>query len=247
MIPKIIIIFSIIFFASMISPVFAHSAKVVGDFKIETGWKEEPPVEGISNAIEITVSLADEYDKATYDMIFFNKLDEFGEKATEVDLSGLEDTLESRISLGGEKTFLVLEEDPEHKGVYYASFTPESGIYTLYVYGVIQNFEFETSSQIESVTPNPEHGKKIPDWIRNNAKWYADGTIQESDFISGIEFMIKNSIIQISYNLNSSTEKLSTVPDWIKNNAKWWSEGQISDDDFVKGLQFLVEKGIIQI
>lgn len=231
----------------MISPAFAHSAKVVGDFKIEAGWKDEPPMDGITNAIELTISLADEYDKATYDMIFFNKLDEFGEKATEMDLSGLEDALESRISLGGEKTFLVLEEDPEHKGVYHAPFTPKSGIYILYVYGVITNLEFETSFQIESVTSNPEPREKIPDWIRNNAKWYADGTIQESDFISGIEFMIKNNIIQIPNNLSSSTEKLSVVPDWIKNNAKWWSEGQISDDDFVKGLQFLVEQGIIQI
>lgn len=88
----------------------------------------------------------------------------------------------------------------------------------------------------------------IPGWIKNNAKWFADGSIGQTDFTKGIEYMIQNGIMQIP-NLppNASGVSETKVPDWIKNNAKWWSEGQITDDDFVKGIQYLVEKGIIKV
>ena len=86
----------------------------------------------------------------------------------------------------------------------------------------------------------------IPDWIRNNAKWWAEGSIEDNDFTSGIEFMIKEKIINIPKTTQSSTES-EEIPSWIKNNADWWAQGLISDDDFVKGIQFLVENGIIKV
>lgn len=87
----------------------------------------------------------------------------------------------------------------------------------------------------------------VPSWIKNNAKWFADGTIGQSDFIKGIEFMIKEKIMNIPDLPASSGVSETKMPDWIKNNAKWWADGQISDQDFVKGIQFLVEKGIIKV
>ena len=38
----------------------------------------------------------------------------------------------------------------------------------------------------------------IPDWIRNNAGWWADGKIQDQDFVSGIEYLIKHKLISIT-------------------------------------------------
>lgn len=38
----------------------------------------------------------------------------------------------------------------------------------------------------------------IPNWIKNNAKWWADGQISDNDFVKGIEFLIKIGIIRIS-------------------------------------------------
>jgi len=38
---------------------------------------------------------------------------------------------------------------------------------------------------------------KIPDWIRNTAKWWAEGGIGDSDFVSGIQYLIKQRIMQI--------------------------------------------------
>jgi len=37
----------------------------------------------------------------------------------------------------------------------------------------------------------------IPDWVKNNAAWWAEGLISETDFLKGLEYLIKIGIIQI--------------------------------------------------
>jgi len=37
----------------------------------------------------------------------------------------------------------------------------------------------------------------IPSWIKNNAGWWSEGTIDDDSFISGIQFLIKEGIIQV--------------------------------------------------
>ena len=38
----------------------------------------------------------------------------------------------------------------------------------------------------------------IPKWIKNNARWWADGDIPDSAFISGLQWLIQNGIVQVS-------------------------------------------------
>jgi len=38
---------------------------------------------------------------------------------------------------------------------------------------------------------------KIPDWIKNNAKWWSEGKISDDDFSKGIEYMVKEGIIKV--------------------------------------------------
>ena len=40
--------------------------------------------------------------------------------------------------------------------------------------------------------------KVIPSWIKNNAGWWADGTIDDSTFITGIKFLVKEGIIFVN-------------------------------------------------
>jgi len=90
--------------------------------------------------------------------------------------------------------------------------------------------------------------KRVPGWIKNNAGWWADGQINDRDFVGGIQHMIKKKIIDIpDLPEQSSTTAEEKVPDWIKNNAGWWANGMIGEDDFVNGIKYLVEKGIIRV
>ncbi|MDX1441625.1 MAG: peptidase [Nitrosopumilaceae archaeon] len=101
------------------------------------------------------------------------------------------------------------------------------------------NFEINGSSASEVST--------IPEWIKNNAKWWAEDQIDDDSFVQGIQFMIKNKIIRIPNTANNSESFSGEIPGWIKNNAKWWAEDQIDDDSFVQGIQFLIKVGIIKI
>ena len=87
-------------------------------------------------------------------------------------------------------------------------------------------------------------GKEIPAWIKNNAGWWADGSIDDDAFIQGLQFLIKENILQIP---DSSAQKSASdeIPDWIKNNAGWWADGFIDDDAFIQGIQFMVKNRII--
>ncbi len=39
--------------------------------------------------------------------------------------------------------------------------------------------------------------ESIPDWIKNNAKWWADGLISEDDFVNGIKYLVEKGIIRV--------------------------------------------------
>jgi len=91
---------------------------------------------------------------------------------------------------------------------------------------------------------NKEIDSIIPQWIKNNAAWWSDGTITDSEFLTAIEFLIENDIMKIQGVVKNS-ESSDVIPLWIKNNAEWWSSGLISDDDFISGIKYLIEVGII--
>jgi len=38
----------------------------------------------------------------------------------------------------------------------------------------------------------------IPEWVKNNVMWWSAGKISDNDFVSGIQYLIENGIIQIS-------------------------------------------------
>jgi len=40
--------------------------------------------------------------------------------------------------------------------------------------------------------------EKIPDWLANNARWWADGLISEDEFVSGIQYLVEKGIIRVS-------------------------------------------------
>ena len=86
----------------------------------------------------------------------------------------------------------------------------------------------------------------IPDWIRNNAGWWAQGQIADSDFVSGIQYLISKGIMTIP-ETQSGSPSTEDIPDWVKNNAGWWAEGKIGDSDFVSGIQYLITKGILSV
>jgi hypothetical protein len=115
----------------------------------------------------------------------------------------------------------------------------ENAVGTFYVTPVNSNQQSNVQSNVQS------NGQaQIPSWIKNNAKWWSEGSVTDDDFIKGIQYLIQNGIMKIP-NQQVTSHSSHQIPIWIKNNAGWWANGQISDDDFVKGIQYLITSGII--
>ncbi|KFM15350.1 hypothetical protein AAA799O18_00083 [Marine Group I thaumarchaeote SCGC AAA799-O18] len=112
-------------------------------------------------------------------------------------------------------------------------------------------FTFDIELMPSKLAPKPtvmtEPETSIPDWIKNNAEWWASGQIPDSAFVSGIQWLITNNIIVIPPTEQDAGTGANIIPNWIKNNAGWWASGQIPDSAFVSGLQWLITNGIITI
>ena len=98
-----------------------------------------------------------------------------------------------------------------------------------------------------TTTPPVSEKTQIPSWIKNNAGWWADGSIDDDSFVQGIQFLIKEDILKIPPTTQGSSSASNEIPSWIKNNAGWWADGSIDDNSFVQGIQFLIKEGIMRI
>ena len=107
-------------------------------------------------------------------------------------------------------------------------------------------FEIGKSGESSVQAPVLTTQTSIPDWIKNNAGWWADGQIDDSSFVSGIQWLISNNIMTIPP-IEQGAGSGDVIPGWIKNNAGWWADGQIDDNAFVSGLQWLISNGIMTI
>ena len=88
---------------------------------------------------------------------------------------------------------------------------------------------------------------EIPVWIKNNAGWWADGSIDDNSFIQGIQFLVQEGFMKIPVTQQGSGTGSNEIPVWIKNNAGWWADGSIDDNSFIQGIQFLVQERFMKI
>ena len=72
----------------------------------------------------------------------------------------------------------------------------------------------------------------IPSWIKNNAGWWAEDNISDSDFLHGIKFLVENNIIQfqsdVYYEKSKNIEKYLLDWDTIVNDSKYAYDGSIN-------------------
>lgn len=123
----------------------------------------------------------------------------------------------------------------------------------------------ETGASPPASTPAPPDASVpttvplVPAWVKSSAGWWADGMIDDSDFVNGIGFLIDTGVIAIGPRggvgadeprdappSGGSATGYPTVPGWVKMSAGWWAKDMISEAEFVRGMEFLVSEGIIR-
>jgi len=85
----------------------------------------------------------------------------------------------------------------------------------------------------------------VPNWVKNNAGWWADGQIDDSSFVSGIQWLISNDVITIPSTIQGTGDGDSIIHSWVKNTAGWWAEDKIHDVTFVAAIRYLINEGIM--
>jgi len=51
--------------------------------------------------------------------------------------------------------------------------------------------------KIPYTEPGEETISSIPEWVKNNAGWWTDGTIDDGTFVNAIQYLIKEGLIQV--------------------------------------------------
>lgn len=111
----------------------------------------------------------------------------------------------------------------------------------------VNNTQTSSPSSSPMSTSSTTSQIAIPAWVKNNAKWWSQNTIDDSTFASGIQYLIKQGIIEIPPTTQGQASPGVQIPQWVKTNAGWWSSGQIDDQTFVAGIQYLIKIGIITV
>ena len=131
----------------------------------------------------------------------------------------------------------------------YVDFTmPDGSTSEIFSAAIVKISGENMTNLLDQIDPKFRMSKSIeqvPVWIKNNAGWWANGDIDDDSFIQGIQFLIKENILEVDS--SAASEQSDKIPVWVKNNAGWWADGQITESDFLSGINHLVTSGIISV
>ncbi len=78
-----------------------------------------------------------------------------------------------------------------------ADLTPLDVEKVVQIYGRDGFYSEEKIDEIHDALIPDSNMVVLPDWIRNNAKWWAEGIITEDDFVNGIKYLVEKGIVRI--------------------------------------------------
>ena len=107
------------------------------------------------------------------------------------------------------------------------------------------------SEGILTITGFDPEGKQlddilIPNWIRDDAKWWSTNQITDTEFLVDIDYLIEKQIVSVPERYVVAESQLY-IPSWVKISVSWWTEEKISDDEFLNMIQNLAKRKIIVI
>jgi len=84
---------------------------------------------------------------------------------------------------------------------------------------------------------------EVPLEMKETALQWSSGNTPDSDFVIGLEQMLKERIIDVTNVQNQEGER--KIPNWVKNVANWLVLDKISAQTFVFNIEFLINNGLI--
>ncbi len=150
-------------------------------------------------------------------------------------------TIEQRTSRATEDQFQVqfVIDKTMQQGTYLVSATYRDSESQVVVFDVVSAENAVVFNQTSS---------DIPPWIKNDAKKWVKGEISDTDFLLGVQQLIRiGEIIPPAPEYDIEGADPIKVPKWVKTITTWWAEDKVSDVDFKNAMKYLVKKGIMII
>ena len=85
---------------------------------------------------------------------------------------------------------------------------------------------------------------QIPFWVKDTARKWHDGTIDNAAFSKDIQYFISSRLVKTNVQI-TPTETFEHIPSWVKQVTNWWAQDDIKDYDYVNIIQFLLDENII--
>jgi len=130
-------------------------------------------------------------------------------------------------------------------------------IYLVFFLATVLLFQTLTFSPIAAAQSTDED-IQMPSWFKNNAKWWKEGRISDTEILNAIENLLNHGVIKLdSEKIKSDkasqesspsslpyTEDIG-IPSYVKDIFVFWEEGLVSDSDVSNAIKYLIEEKII--
>ena len=93
----------------------------------------------------------------------------------------------------------------------------------------------------------------IPGWVKDSARWWADGAVSDREFARSLQYMMAEGIVSVPGSrgpvgpTGGGDSGEESIPAWVKDSARWWADGAVSDREFASAIQYMVTEGIIRV
>jgi len=225
-----------------------HVTTNTASMGIQYNYSPEFPLEGCN--IDWKINFKNKYNDVQFiDQVHYDiwVVDENGSKLR----SYAEDIGRADLFNGFGQVHLLLPVEEKAGIVHYAIFVYGTGAEyevpdaTLAGYAVV-DITIQKNPLLEKTTEPSPVIPEVPSWIKTSSGFWVDGNSSDGEFISAIQFLIKEGIIQIPPTSQGS-DNASEIPSWIKTTVGFWVDGNSSDGEFISAIQFLIKEGIMSV
>jgi len=176
------------------------------DYQVHVFYGPEDPIQGCD--VEMLINFINKYD----DTEFLNQV--------KFDILTVDDNLVPLRSLAQEegRPFLY-SPSGQHTVSFVVKENPGIAHYVVWIYGlapepIVPAGPADYMEMDIIIHGSGEITQKIPAWVKNNAGWWSNGSIGDSDFVQGIQFLIKEGIMKVPQSSSSSSSKGSEPEAW---------------------------------
>src|SRR5579872_6199704 len=95
------------------------------------------------------------------------------------------------------------------------------------------NYQRPSSQNATGYGNASSNSHSIPSWIKNTAKYWSQGQVNDTDFVGGLQYLIQTGIIHVP-STQATLGNSHQIPKWVKSDANLWATGQMSENDFIQ-------------